>query len=129
MICPMCGVEDPDLEEDEMCRSCLVNHSQDNYSLYDEIESLSREVEQLRVQLAGCSTAALGATRPEHIAVGGDYGWSPAYQDVLNLRLAYDELLEKYQKIQEARVPKRRRKMGLSALDRLLRGLGFDEDD
>ena len=51
------------------------------------------EADQLRVQLAGCSVAARGGTKAP--AVKGQYGWSPAYQDVLNLRLMYDDV-EKY---------------------------------
>lgn len=59
-----------------------------------ENEKLSTEVEQLRVQLAGCAVAAQGGTDPEQsqVAKKGDYGWSPAYQDVLELRRKYDEL-------------------------------------
>lgn len=41
-------------------------------------------VEQLEVQLSGCAAAALGWNQDP--AKQGDYGWSPAYQDVLNLR-------------------------------------------
>lgn len=48
-----------------------------------------KEIEQLRIQLAGCLTAAEGATH--HAAVRGDYGWSVAYQAVLDLRLRYDQ--------------------------------------
>jgi len=44
------------------------------------------------VQLAGCDVAALGAThRP---AKKGDYGWSPAYQHILDLRQKFDKLLK-----------------------------------
>jgi hypothetical protein len=50
------------------------------------------EVEQLRVQLAGCGTAALGSV--EDVAVRGDYGWSPAYEDTLRLRLRFDALYD-----------------------------------
>lgn len=50
-----------------------------------------REVDQLRVQLAGCSVAALGGTK--NPAKKGDFGWSPAYQDVLNLRHKHDVAL------------------------------------
>lgn len=51
-------------------------------------ERKDKEIEQLRTQLAGCSVAALGNTKD--IARMGDYGWSPAYQDVLSLRIKYD---------------------------------------
>ena len=57
----------------------------------EEVEQLREDVEQLRTQLAGCTTAAMGAT--DNAAVEGDYGWSPAYQDVLELRQKYDALL------------------------------------
>lgn len=46
------------------------------------------ELEQLRVQLAGCLTAAEGCIFTP--AVKGDYGWSLAYQRVLDLRRAFD---------------------------------------
>ena len=52
--------------------------------------SYKAEVEQLQVQLAGCTTAALGWNQKP--AKRGDYGWSPAYQDVLNLRRNFDRL-------------------------------------
>lgn len=53
---------------------------------------LQSQVEQLQVQLAGCATAAQGATNEP--AKPGDYGWSQSYQDVLDLRLKYDEFLK-----------------------------------
>ncbi len=49
-------------------------------------------IDQLRIQLAGCSVAALGGTNKDSIAKPGDWGWSPAYQDVLDLRRHYDLL-------------------------------------
>ena len=51
-------------------------------------------VEQLRVQLAGCGVAAMGGTKDP--ARKGQYGWSPAYQDVLELRIAYDALQKRH---------------------------------
>lgn len=45
---------------------------------------------QLIVQLAVCSTAALGAAKIP--AEKGDYGWSPAYQNVLNLYQKFDRV-------------------------------------
>ena len=52
---------------------------------------LQQECEQLRVQLAGCLTAAEGHTNPEVVATEGDYGWSLAYQRVLELAMAMGE--------------------------------------
>ena len=53
------------------------------------VRDLEQQIERLRVQLAGCSVAALGGSP---VAKQGDYGWSLAYQDVLELRQRYDAL-------------------------------------
>ncbi len=55
-----------------------------------ELNGLNAEIEQLQVQLAGCGVAALGGTLDA--AKEGDYGWSSAYQDCLNLRLRLEEM-------------------------------------
>lgn len=55
-------------------------------------QKLHARIEQLDAQLAGCSVAAFGGI---HDVVTRDmWGWSPSYQDVLNLRIKYDSLLE-----------------------------------
>lgn len=56
----------------------------------EDCTKASDELEQARVQLAGCSVAALGWNHKP--AMRGDYGWSQAYQDVLELRRDYDKL-------------------------------------
>jgi len=55
----------------------------------------AEEIERLRVQLAGCGVAALGYSSGGNKAKKGDYGWSPAYQDTLELRKKYEKLLHK----------------------------------
>lgn len=59
-----------------------------------KLASSCKECEQHRVQLAGVSVAALGGTKPSSIVKKFQYGWSPAYQDTLNLRRKYDDLLK-----------------------------------
>jgi len=60
-------------------------------SIYNQPTKDSRE-DQLQIQLAGCSVAALGGTKEP--AKQGDYGWSPSYQDVLDLRIKYNKILQ-----------------------------------
>ena len=61
--------------------------------LRQALEESRNEVEQMRVQLAGCSTAAMGYCRddkPEQACHRGMYGWSVALEDVKKLYEAYD---------------------------------------
>lgn len=61
-----------------------------------EVENLLSQVERLRVQLAGCATAAQGHTSGEHVATDDMYGWSPAYEDVLRIRRKPDRYRKTY---------------------------------
>ncbi len=59
-------------ERDE-AKASIAYYNQLYKSLEAERDALRTEVKQLRVQLAGCSTAALGATDDVFIAEKGDY--------------------------------------------------------
>lgn len=64
-----------------------------NYEQQSPVSYWRNRAERAEVQLAGCSTAAMGATRDDQIAKPGNYGWSMPYQEVLDLRKKYDELI------------------------------------
>jgi hypothetical protein len=68
----------------------------------EQLAAANSEVEQLQVQLAGCGVAALGGTKDP--SVKGQYGWSPAYQDTLDLRLRCDAAEEQLAKLREAAI-------------------------
>ncbi|HXP82548.1 MAG TPA: hypothetical protein VN976_21800 [Verrucomicrobiae bacterium] len=55
-------------------------------------EDYKERCERLEVQLAGCGVAALGGVDPTQLASPQSYGWSPAYADVVKLRLAFERL-------------------------------------
>ena len=54
------------------------------------LDSHCPECKRLRIQLNACSIVAQGA--PKNPIVQNDYGWSQAYQDVLELRQQYEAL-------------------------------------
>ena len=55
-------------------------------------KDLEQRLDQTNVQLAGCLTAAEGYIGRGDRASKGTYGWSVAYQKVLELRLAFNKL-------------------------------------
>lgn len=57
-----------------------------------DLTSEQQRRERLDVQLAGCLTAAEGGTSSAVVAKPEDWGWSPAYQRVLDLRRNWDSL-------------------------------------
>lgn len=78
----------------EHCYLCLYGEeaARELDALAARVQELERELEQVRVQLAGCLAAAEGATTD--VAKQGDYGWSPAYQETLDLRRQYDRAMK-----------------------------------
>lgn len=88
-------------------RAFIANARQDIPWLIEQLETVQgiakqsrQEGEQCDVQLAGCSVAALGGTKDT--ATRGDYGWSPTYQSMLDLRQERDRLAEENRKLREA---------------------------
>ena len=59
-----------------------------------QLDSANEQVEQLRVQLAGCLMAAEGAVDEAQLAHPGDFGWSKAYQATIDLQKAHQEALD-----------------------------------
>jgi hypothetical protein len=72
-----------------------------NVRLRERAEKAEAEAEQLRVQLAGCSVAAQGCHAYGNGADRDDYGWSQAYEDVVNLYSARWGAEERYEALRK----------------------------
>ena len=64
------------------------------------------QVEQLRVQLAGCSVAACGGNKGPQACKRGDWGWSRSFEDAsllydrwTSLRQEFDKLFERHERL------------------------------
>ncbi len=84
-------------------------------TLLDRAEKAENELEQTRVQLAGCSTAAQGYGKE---CKQGDYGWSAAFDDVQKL---YDTLTAARLVVEAARKAARHMHEGYGPLKDALR--------
>lgn len=82
--------------KDRRRKTCALLRKNANtmQSMLDELTAAREQIEQLQVQLAGCSLAALDCDPESSRAKEGDYGWSVAYQDVMNLRDNYNAARE-----------------------------------
>ena len=92
----------------EQLKAMLANKVLELDSMTELAKKRGDEIEHFQVQLAGCSVAANGGTKSA--ASKESYGWSPAYQDVLDLRLRHNELLEQI-KSQKEEIVKLRTKI------------------
>ena len=69
-----------------------IEGATEELELENKLKVANDKIEHLQVQLAGCGVAAQGGTSPDMIAQKGAYGWSPSYQDVLDLSNKYNKL-------------------------------------
>lgn len=63
-----------------------------------KVDKADAKAERLVVQLAGCLTAAEGGIMEPQRAHKGDYGWSVAYQAVVDLRESHELLLQELER-------------------------------
>ena len=84
------------------CELCKLAVDHVGYPKWvEKAKELEKEVEQLRVQLAGCGVAALGYAKDNNDCKKGDYGWSASFEDCKNLWKKYTDLLSENKKLRE----------------------------
>jgi hypothetical protein len=79
----------------ESCSICKIE------SLETALKKALDENAQRDVQLAGCGVAACGGIHDSTLAKEEAYGWSPSYQDVVELRQKYEALLEREEELEK----------------------------
>jgi hypothetical protein len=63
------------------------------------LDAALAEVEHKEMQLSGVTSVALGETN--NIALPSDYGWHPAYQHTLMLRVKYEQLQQRIKELED----------------------------
>lgn len=100
-----------DLQAWEKSARHIVNNGSYNDSTVDQqaahvlyliaaLRKTTDELDQARVQLAGCLTVAEGHGLNDP-AKRGDYGWSMSYEQVLDLRRKYNDLRARFDKLEQ----------------------------
>lgn len=82
-------------------KCCFIEQNAEIAVLFSRITKLENQIEQLRVQMAGCSVAATGYIKGENACQRGQYGWSQGYEDVKKLYLKYDQAYKALRQIEE----------------------------
>lgn len=87
------------LSDEEVCATDLKN--------CQEIKLLQEQIDQLRVQLAGCGIAASGYTMDKgDLCKKGDYGWSASFQDCQDLWDKYIKLKDQLERVDDGKMAK-----------------------
>lgn len=82
---------DRELRNELTCNCATIEIARDDVrNVLAAVDELKSELEQERVQHAGCLTAAEGWIQEP--AAQGDYGWSVAYQKTLELRRKFNAI-------------------------------------
>lgn len=100
-IIPTVGPPSVSADKRAGLKCCYIEKDEETVALFLRINRLENQIEQLRVQMAGCSVAATGYIKGENACKPGQYGWSRGYEDVKTLYLKYDQAYKALKKIEE----------------------------